>query len=230
MIVGTAVCPHPPLLLRALTGGQDPAAQVRQASQEALAVLAELEPEVLVVVGGADTVGTHQGTTVPERTFGGVGPHVGRSEALPLSLGIAQRLLEEGRHRVPVQMWSVAWGAGSDQITSVAEELVGRPERVGLLVMGDGSARRGPKAPGHLDERAFAFDESVRRALAEGDAEALLGLDADLADELMVAGRAAWQVMAEAVRLQGVPVRAEVLYADDPFGVMYLVGTWTCVS
>lgn len=229
MIVGTAVCPHPPLLFRALTGEQDPAARVRRACREALSALATLEPETIVVVGGADTTDTHRGVTVPERTFGGTGPHVEGGETLPLSLGVAQRLLEETGNRVPTRMRSVAQDAGPAQVASLAEEIVGRPERVGLLVMGDGSARRGVKAPGHLDERAFAFDESIRRALAEGDVETLLELDAHLAGELMVAGRAAWQVMAQAVHLQGGPSRAEVLYADDPFGVMYLVGTWTCV-
>lgn len=229
MIVGTAWCPHPPLLLRALTGEQDPAAPVRQACRKALAALMKLDPETIVVIGGADTTKTHRGTTVPERAFGGFGTPTGRSETLPLSLGIAQRLLEQAGTRVPVRMWSVAWDADPDRITSLAEELAERPERVGLLVMGDGSARRSLQAPGYLDERAFAFDESVHRALAEGDTGALLELDAHLAEELMVAGRAAWQVMAEAVRLQNGPTRTDMLYADDPFGVMYLVGTWTCV-
>lgn len=228
MIVGAAVCPHPPLLLRALTGRQDPVARLRAACHEALSALVALDPEVIVVLGGADIAGTHHGV-VPERAFGGTVPRAPGVQELPLSLGIARRLLDEAGHRVPVEMSAVARDAGPDQVASLADALAGRPERVGLLVMGDGSARRGLKAPGHLDERAFAFDEAVRRALSEGDTEALLGLDAHLADELMVAGRAAWQVMAEAVRRQGGPARAEVLHADDPFGVLYLVGTWTCV-
>src|SRR5699024_178937 len=82
MIVGTAWCPHPPLLLRALTGEQDPAAPVRQACRKALAALMELVPETSVVTGGANTTGTHRGTTVPDRALGGPGTPTDRLGAL----------------------------------------------------------------------------------------------------------------------------------------------------
>src|SRR5699024_7084603 len=141
---------------------------------KALAALRKLDPETIVVIGGSDTTGTHRGTTVPERAFGGFGPPTGHSETLPLSLGIAQRLLEQAGTRVPVRMWSAAWDADPDRSTSPAEELAERPEREGLPVIGDGSARRSLQAPGYPDERGFACDESVHRALAEGDTGALL--------------------------------------------------------
>jgi aromatic ring-opening dioxygenase LigB subunit len=103
-------------------------------------------------------------------------------------------------------------------------DLAGRDTSIGLLVIGDGSARRGPRAPGHFDERAAAFDAAAERAVRAGDIRALLDLDPGLARDLMATGRAAWQVMAGA--LEGCPsLRVEVPYAGDPFGVAYLVAT-----
>ena len=87
-----------------------------------------------------------------------------------------------------------------------------------MLVMGDGSARRTVSAPGHLDERAVPFDDAVERAVRDGD---LAALDPGLAHELMVTGRPAWQALAGAWGPE--KPATEVLYADGPFGVAYLV-------
>ncbi|GHD15932.1 hypothetical protein GCM10007147_03870 [Nocardiopsis kunsanensis] len=230
MIVAAAVCPHPPLLLRELTGAQDVAAPLREACHGALAELTGAAPDRVVVVGGAGATAEHTDAPVPVHAHGGHGDRTAPQEALPLSLGVARRLLDESGCTLPVELRSVAHDAREAEIAALAGGIAGRRERVGLLVMGDGSARRSAKAPGHLDERAFAFDDTVHRALSEGDTGALAGLDPDLATELMVAGRAAWQVMAAAVDLEGVAVRAGVRYSDDPFGVQYLVGVWTCGS
>ena len=91
--------------------------------------------------------------------------------------------------------------------------------------MADGSARRGPRAPGHLDERSAPFDAGVERAVRDGDLGALLTLDPHLAAELMATGRAAWQVLAGALRGQRLAPR--IHYCGDPFGVFYLVASLT---
>ncbi|MFI5068489.1 MAG: hypothetical protein ACHP9Z_31530, partial [Streptosporangiales bacterium] len=96
-------------------------------------------------------------------------------------------------------------------------------ERTGLLVLGDGSARRGPKAPGYFDERAAAFDAAVERAVRSGDLDDLRRVDPALARDLMASGRPAWQLLAGA--FAGTPVSVDVQYAGDPFGVMYLVAS-----
>ena len=97
--------------------------------------------------------------------------------------------------------------------------------RVALLAMGDGSTRRGPAAPGYLDERAARSTTRCERAVRDGDMAALAGLDPDLARDLMVTGRAAWQVLAGA--FAGARPATEISYAADPFGVAYLVATLT---
>jgi hypothetical protein len=66
----------------------------------------------------------------------------------------------------------------------------------------------------------------VNDALAAADVDALLGLDVDVAAELMVAGRTPWQVMAGAVAATGGRWAGTVSYADAPYGVGYTVATW----
>lgn len=79
----------------------------------------------------------------------------------------------------------------------------------GVLVVGNGSAKRTEKAPGHLDDRAEAFDDALRRDFAA---------DPALAEEL-------W---ADTAALAGLPplAGAEVLYDAAPFGVQYWVAVW----
>jgi hypothetical protein len=96
---------------------------------------------------------------------------------------------------------------------------------VALLAMGDGSARRSLAAPGYLDPRAEPYDAAVARALRDADAEALLALDPADDAALLVAGRPAWQVLAGAAR--GARWRGELIYDAAPYGVGYLVATWT---
>ena len=104
-------------------------------------------------------------------------------------------------------------------------DLAGGSARTALLAIGDGSARRGLRAPGHFDERAAAFDAEVERAMRAGDLTALLDLDPALARDLMATGRPAWQVLAGA--LEGTArLATEVQYTGDPFGVAYLVATF----
>lgn len=93
----------------------------------------------------------------------------------------------------------------------------------GLLVVADGSARRGERAPGHLDERAHDFDAAITEALRTGDLATLRGLDLGLAAELLVAGAPVLRELGK--RLTGV-TEAHLDYAADPFGVQYWVARW----
>lgn len=101
-------------------------------------------------------------------------------------------------------------------------EIVGLDEDpTGLLVVGNGTAKRTEKAPGHFDERAESFDDALRASLlAHGGA---VGLDADLAEELWAdIGALSW--LAGAVVPEAGSIR--VHYDDAPYGVCYLVATW----
>jgi hypothetical protein len=94
---------------------------------------------------------------------------------------------------------------------------------VPLLVVGNGSACRSERAPGHLDPRAAAFDDALGAALVARDTAGLAALDPDLAAALWCHDAAAYHRLA-AVLPPGPP--AEVRYDDDPFGVQYWVLTW----
>ncbi|PZG04254.1 hypothetical protein C1I95_33380 [Micromonospora craterilacus] len=151
------------------------------------------------------------------------------TDGLPLSLLVGAWLLR----RRPV---SGTDGMGWRMKTVGADEPVeacaawgarlGSSQDWALLVMGDGSACRGEKAPGYADPRAEAYDAGVARALADADTEALLALDPGLSAQLMVAGRAPWQVLAAAARAAGGDWRAELRYHAAPYGVSYFVASW----
>ena len=92
------------------------------------------------------------------------------------------------------------------------------------LVVANGSARRSEKAPGHLDERSFAFDETVEKALRTPDPLCLAETDVALAEELL-----AGHVAPGCGRWAGCLTTghaATVDYADDLYGVQYWVMRW----
>lgn len=226
MIAAAVVCPHPPLIFRELTGQRDVAAELREACLAALRSATGSGTDRVVVIGGADATSAWDAALEPEvRSYGTTGARHD-VPALPLSLGVARRLLEEAGWRGPVELQSIGWDASSDEVDAVADKLGSREERITLLVLGEGSTRRGDKAPGYLDERAFPFDDSLGAALETGDTAALHALDPGLAAELMVSGRAALAVLASAVHREGRTPRARMLYRNDPFGVMYFVAAW----
>lgn len=105
----------------------------------------------------------------------------------------------------------------------VAAYLLGATRRSGaepsFLVVGNGSARRTEKAPGHLDERAHPFDEDLRAWLAGGGALP----DPELGRDLLAA-MTGFELMAEQVPTRG---PATVDYDGDPFGVQYWVMGWS---
>ena len=90
------------------------------------------------------------------------------------------------------------------------------------LVVANGSACRTEKAPGHLDERAAAFDAALGAALTGCDLAALAGLDQDLARELC-ASTEAMPGLAELLTSDAV---VTVDFEGDPYGVQYWVIRW----
>jgi hypothetical protein len=97
-------------------------------------------------------------------------------------------------------------------------------DRVGLLVMGDGSARRSLAAPGYLDARAAEFDADIAAVLRAGDPAGLRALDPALGADLIAAGVPAWRLAGWLAA--GRQFDADLLYDDAPYGVGYLVAVW----
>ena len=222
-----ALCPHPPLLLRELCGAVDSVPDLRAACRDAVADLVARQPGEVVVVGAAHRSGPlDAGAAVDVRRYGTTGPRTaaGTGPALPQSLGIGARLLQEAGWTGPASFHAVARDAAQRDLEQLADQLLGRPDAA-VLLLGDGSARRGEKAPGFLDERAFGLDGAIADALATGDAATLLDLDTVLAAELRVDGRSVFRLLGLLGERCG-PVRPRLTHRDDPYGVSYLVARW----
>jgi hypothetical protein len=221
VIAGAAICPPPPLLARELTGLDPVVPELRRACSAAVARLIRSEPQVMAVVGpGARSAAWPADGRLDLAAFAPALRAEEQGPALPLPLGLGARLLDEGGYRGPRLLRSVRPDEPAEACLRLGADLRSLGDQVGLLVMADGSACRSPRAPGHLDPRAAAFDAALERAVRSGDLGPLRAMDADLARELLATGRPAWQVLAGA--MPGRSAATEVFYADAPFGVFYL--------
>ena len=240
MLVALAFCPAPPLLVPEIASGAAvELAGVRLACEAAVQALLDENPDEIVVLGAGPGAGSpavvieHDGATAGSFAGFGVDLRVGGPGpvALPLALAVGAWLLD--RAATPVRRAYVEIPAGpvadsaDDVLATLGTALAARRGRVALLVMGDGSAARTPKAPVAYDQRAETYDKGIAAALAAGDATTLLALDAAQAAALAVSGRPAWQVAAGAVLAQTAsPPTADLLADQAPYGVGYLVATW----
>ena len=242
-LIAAAVCPHPPAIVPELAAGAAPELdELRAACDAALAQLIAADPDVIVAVGGGPRTerfedgyrGSFAPWGVPVEVVGSAVPSPPRRTGLtappapprlPLSLLVAAWLLARQpprRHRLA----AVAVDAPASTNAGTGAELAGMPQRLALLVLGDGSACRGTAAPGYDDPRAEAYDRAVAAALAGADTRTLLGLDQALSDRLRVAGRAPWQVLAGAAAAAG-GFTGRLWHDSAPYGVAYLVATWS---
>ena len=222
MIDGVAFCPHPPLLVPELSGnGALEVADLRSACTSALRRAGIGVGSRVVCLSASGRVTAPSGVALA-----GYGGPSGHSGTAPLPLAIARYLLA-GLDEPPPDVREI--DAEDDLSTWPDSVWRADNEPVVLLVMGDGSARRGEKAPGYLDPRAEPFDTSVRDALATGDPGTLAALDPVLGAELLAAGVPAWRRAGQALAECGSAGQrwsAELHYAGDPFGVSYFAASW----
>lgn len=230
MLAAAALCPSPPLLIPELTGAAEVATDLRSACRSAVAELADGQPDVIVIVGGARQTRRWQaGSRLDLAAFapgpagpGGDGAGAGTA-GLPATIGVGGWLLDQAGYMGEQVLQAIGYDEPPVTCARLGAKLASEREQVGLLVMADGSTRRGLKAPGYLDERSAPFDAAVEQAVRHGDLRTLLDIEPELARELMATGRAAWQVLAGAA--QGHHVTTEIRYSGDPFGVAYLVAS-----
>jgi len=224
VIAGVAICPPAPLLARELTGLDPVIPELRQACAAAAERLVRSSPEVIAVVGPGRRTAVWPADG--HLNLAAFGPALGTRDEktgppLPLPLGLGARLLDEAGYTGPRLLQSVHADEPAAACLQLGADLRTLADRVGLLVMADGSACRSLRAPGHLDPRAAAFDAAIEEAVRSGDLGSLRAMDQGLARELLAAGRPGWQVLAGA--MPGRAPSTEILYKADPFGVFYLV-------
>jgi hypothetical protein len=232
VLVAAAVCPHPPLLVPAVAAGA--AAELddlRTACTQAVGQLLSAEPGTVCIVGGAAAGQWYgKGAGGSFRPYGvpldiALDTEVSEPPTMPLSVTVGAWLLGAAGwsgHRRALGVPPQATGA---HLVDLAAEVVDADARVGLLVMGDGSARRSKKAPGYDDPRAACFDATVASALATADTAGLVALDQQLGDQLLAAGTASWRLLGYAGA--GAAWEAQLLSSTAPYGVGYFVAVWS---
>ena len=158
---------------------------------------------------------------------------------LPTPLMVARYLASRdvATHPGHADLWASArWltTSGADA-TAVGKQLREVGARVGLILVADGAACHGPKAPRAEDSRASTYDDEVCATLASGQPDRLARLDVDLGQELGATGPQVWPVLLAVSEGGGTGERSrvsadgwvgEVLWAGAPYGVGWAVAAW----
>jgi len=243
MLTAAAACPHPPLLIPEATGapgaGDPELGRLRAACDQAVAALLAGRPDLVVVVGSdpktaraiqypPDAVADLHEFGVPSIVCGPPGRQ-DDSPVLPLSLTIGKWLLWRagtGPRAPRAAWWGIAADAAPAECLEVGRQLAALAPRVAMLAMGDGPGRRARRAPGTADPEADRYDDQLAAALAVGDPGALAALDPGQDGRLLIAGRAAWQVLAGAAGPEADRFDADLRYRGVPYEVTYIVASW----
>jgi hypothetical protein len=156
----------------------------------------------------------------------GVDYAVGAGEpVLPLSLTLGSWLLREaGADLSGIRLQAVARATPAAGCLRLGAEIARQASRVAVLAMGDGPARWAVGVKGAPDPDAERYRADVAAALADADPARLARLAPSLDDELVIAGRAAWQVLAGAA--EGRRLRGQLRCDLTRYEVSYLVASW----
>ena len=223
------------MLLPEVSDEPDPVVALLRESCAAAVALRLVVP-LLVVVGrlgvGARPPAPTQDDPIrwwPADAPSGIDGFLGRpvpDAALPLALSIGRALLLRSGYTGRVDLLSIH-GCGHDILATAAGHTL--TADAGLLVIGDGSATRTEKSPGHAVPGAVDIDDRIADALATADTATLSELPDSVDTAFLVNGRAAWQAAAAMVSLT--PVRSSRLVEYmSPHGVAYFVAVWETES
>jgi hypothetical protein len=187
----------------------------------------------LVIVGAGETGEFKASGPV---SFGSFGRDVlvpalaeggGSDPYLPTPLMVAGYLASRdvAAHPDRARLWAAArWvtttGANA---RALGERLHQDSTLIGLVLVADGAACHGPKAPRAEDSRAKAYDDGVWAALASGRPGRLAEIPADLGLELEATGAQVWPVLLASDDSYWV---GEVLWSGAPYGVGWAVASW----
>lgn len=217
----------------------DPTVVLRAAALDAAATLATTADRWIVVgvdshdrIYGPGTRGTFRGFGADVVVgLGPVGPEPAPAATqLPLPVLIAGWLREQVAPGISVQARLFAAGASAAECAAAGAalraELDTDPHPCAVLVVADGAATLTVAAPGYLDERAPALQRDLDTALRTGSRAGLAALEPQLCAQLLVDGRAAYQVLGGLFAADYADPRVRTLYQGAPYGVGYDVSVW----
>jgi hypothetical protein len=253
MLISVAVVPGPPALVTELMGSaahelddlrQAVDSVVSAALSDLLLAATGVAPPVgatsvkLIVVGAGAAGEFNAAGPVSFSSFGRdvlVPPLVEGEQSdreLPTPLMVARYLASRdlAAHPEHTDLWASARWVTTDgaDASALGEQLREDGALVALILVADGAACHGPKAPRAEDSRAEAYDDEVCSALSSGHPAGLAQLDAYLGVELGATGPQVWPVLVAAGDDRASTVRwiGEVLWSGAPYGVGWAVAAW----
>lgn len=250
MLVAVAIVPGPPAFVAELMGSAAPELDdLRHAADSVLSravsdLVGRSADSSPSLVGSAQLVivgpGQHQEfSAVGAVSFASFGRDVvipaliaGDHEAtdsqqLPTPLMVARYLASRdiAAHPEHANLWASARWVTSSGTNAMAlgAQLHEDDTPTALIVVSDGAACHGPKAPRAEDSRAPAYEDAVCAALASGQPGRLEAIDADLGRELGATGPEVWPLLLTAVDDDW---RGELVWRGAPYGVGWAVAQW----
>lgn len=146
---------------------------------------------------------------------------------LPTPIMVARYLASRdlAAHPEHAGLWASArWVTtrGGDAVV-LGERFRAEGSRVALILVADGAACHGRKAPRAEDARARGYDDEACEALASGQPGRLAQIDPGLGDALGATGPQVWPVLVAAA---GRDMIGAVAWAGAPYGVGWAVASW----
>lgn len=159
---------------------------------------------------------------IPLKSIGEKAYHLDHGVLVPM------HFLIEGVRGLPLVPLTFCWLPLSTHFSfgeaiRKAAERVGK--RVAIIASGDLSHRLIPQAPAGYDPQGKVFDKKIEKALSRLDSAEIMDLDPELIERAGECGLRSIVILLGA--LEGLKVKPRVLSYEGPFGVGYLVASFT---
>jgi hypothetical protein len=157
------------------------------------------------------------------------GPPAAEVPGPPAGVGVIVGAALLARAGITAPALAVELADCTAEVARLFAEAQASVDRVGLLVVAEGSASRSALSPGGRSAEAELLDASLAAALSAGNPDALAvaaEVDQVSASRLLFSGGPALLALAELTASRA-PEQAELLLDQAPFGVGYLVAAWS---
>ena len=222
-LVGAALVPAAPVLVAELSGRLCPASAPREAARSEIEQLISCAPDVIVVVAEGDHTEMFDNSAAMHlHRLGGMhrDDYAPGARILPIPLAIGAALLRDVGWLGPTHYQLLDASTSAVEAAKAGRELADVEPRVGLLLLGNGSACTTPKAPGSFHPQAQEFNTEFVRAITEGDMSSILAWSAEQFAEQLSDVRVPLQVMTGAVGGKSWPW--SISFAEEFQGVFYV--------